>query len=107
VGYWFEKERSRFIYLYIDQEIYDLYFLLRANYERHRVLLFSIEKSVEIRVTKENNFFLYWVDSSFTFLFARNKSSGTIQQADCKCEEIPGNCAILQLLAPRENSYED
>ncbi|KYN07342.1 Protein muscleblind [Cyphomyrmex costatus] len=68
-----------------------IYFLLRANYKRHRALLFSIEKSVEIRVTKENNFFLYWVDSSFTFLFARNKSSGTIQQADCKCEEIPGN----------------
>lgn len=61
----------------------------------------------EIRVTKENNFFLYWVDSSFTFLFARNKSSGTIQQADCKCEEIPGNYAILELLAPRENFYED
>ncbi|KYM91182.1 hypothetical protein ALC53_01594 [Atta colombica] len=81
------------------------YAYLSRNYDRRpdsasssiTVLLFSIEKSVEIRVTKENNFFLYWVDSSFTFLFARNKSSGTIQQADCKCEEIPGLLNTLQL----------
>ncbi|KYQ51178.1 hypothetical protein ALC60_09643, partial [Trachymyrmex zeteki] len=45
-GMWpVEMPLLSFTCLYTVQEIYDLYFSLRANYERHRVLLFSIEKS--------------------------------------------------------------
>lgn len=64
-----------------------------------------MKTSGKIRVTKENNFFLYWVDSSFMFLFARNKSSETIQEADCKCEEILDNRTmwlVPELLAMRK-----